>query len=68
MQCDIDQHDSVSHIRQCLDDIGAERLDHGVNILADSALVAEVKRRGLGLTVCPISNRYLTGGSKARQH
>lgn len=67
MHCDVDQHDSVAHIWQCLDEIGVDRIDHGVNILADAALVAEIKRRGLGLTVCPISNRYMTGGTKARQ-
>src|SRR5262249_47033880 len=67
MHCDVDQHDAVAHIWQCVDEIGVERVDHGVNVLADAALVAEIKRRGLGLTVCPISNRYVAGGLKARQ-
>ncbi len=67
MHCDVDQEDSVSHIWQCLDDIGVERIDHGVNSLEDSALVREIAGRGLGLTVCPISNGYVAGGLKARE-
>jgi adenosine deaminase len=65
MHCDVDQEDSVEHIRQCLDVIGVERIDHGVNALEDDGLVAEIIRRDLGLTICPISNRYVTDGLKA---
>ena len=65
MHCDVDQENSVTHIWQCLNDIGVERIDHGVNSLEDAELVAEIKRRGLGLTVCPISNDYVTDGTKA---
>jgi len=65
MHCDVDQEDSVGHIWQCLNDIGVERIDHGVNAVEDAALVEEIKRRGLGLTVCPISNSYVTDGLKA---
>ena len=65
MHCDVDQENSVAHIWQCLNDIGVERIDHGVNCLEDEALVAEIQRRGLGLTVCPISNAYVTDGTKA---
>jgi adenosine deaminase len=61
MHCDVDQEDSTEHIRQCLDVIGVDRIDHGVNSLDDPALHAEIARRGLGLTVCPISNGYVTG-------
>ena len=67
MHCDVDQADSVRHIRQCLDVIGADRIDHGVNALEDAALCAEIKARGLGLTVCPISNSYVTDGLKAAE-
>jgi adenine deaminase len=67
MHCDVDQEDSVAHIWQCLDEIGVERIDHGVNSLEDPALVREIQRRGLGLTVCPISNGYVAGGLKARE-
>lgn len=67
MHCDVDQEDSVGHIWQCLDEIEVERIDHGVNALDDPGLVEEIKRRGLGLTFCPISNRDVTDGLKANE-
>jgi adenosine deaminase len=67
MHCDVDQEDSVGHIWQCLDEIRVERIDHGVNALEDEALINEINSRRLGLTVCPISNRYVTDGLKARE-
>jgi len=65
MHCDVDQESSVDHIWQCLNEIGVERIDHGVNALEDDALIEEIKSRGLGLTVCPISNGYVTDGLKS---
>jgi adenosine deaminase len=67
MHCDVDQVDTVGHIRQCLDEIGVQRIDHGVNAIEDDALVDGIVRRGIGLTTCPISNSYVTDGTKARQ-
>ncbi|MGH3256491.1 MAG: adenosine deaminase [Streptosporangiaceae bacterium] len=67
MHCDVDQADSVTHIWQCLDDIGVERIDHGVNCLEDQALVARLARDGIGLTVCPVSNRWVSDGLKAHE-
>ncbi len=59
MHCDVNQQNTLVHIGQCLDVIGVDRIDHGVNALEDPALCAEIARRGLGLTVCPISNRFV---------
>jgi len=67
MHCDVDQENSVEHIWQCLDEIGVERIDHGVNSLEDKALIKEISSRGLGLTACPISNSYVTDGLKATE-
>jgi adenosine deaminase len=67
MHCDVDQENSVEHIRQCLFEIEVDRIDHGVNILESEELTAELKRRGIGLTVCPISNRWVAGDLKATQ-
>jgi adenine deaminase len=67
MHCDVDQQNSTEHIRQCLEVIGVDRIDHGVNVLDSDELTGEVKRRGLGLTVCPVSNRWVTGDMKAAQ-
>lgn len=59
MHCDVNQENTLVHIRQCLDDIGVDRIDHGVNSLEDLALCEVIRERGLGLTVCPISNRFV---------
>jgi adenine deaminase len=67
MHCDVDQQDSTEHLRQCLQVIGVDRIDHGVNVLDRDELCAEVERRGIGLTCCPISNRYVTGSLKAEE-
>jgi len=65
MHCDVDQEDAVDHIRQCLDVIGVERVDHGSNAIEDPSLVAELVKRGIGLTTCPVSNSWVTDGTKA---
>ena len=67
MHCDVDQENSIRHIRQTLDNIGVDRIDHGVNSLEDEARCDEITRRGLALTVCPISNSYVTDGLKAAE-
>ena len=43
-------------IREALDVGRTERLGHGIRVLEDPALVAEVRERGLALEVCPSSN------------
>ena len=67
MHCDVDQKNSTRHIWQTLDDIGVDRIDHGVNSLEDEAMCEEIVRRGLALTVCPISNNYVAGSLKAME-
>lgn len=59
MHCDVNQKDILEHIRECLDLIEVDRIDHGINALEDAALCDEIARRGLGLTVCPVSNRFV---------
>jgi len=65
MHCDVDQADAVAHIWQCLDDIGVERVDHGVNCLESPALMARLAADRIGLTVCPVSNGWVTDSMKA---
>ena len=63
MHCDVDQPNTLAHIRQALNIIGVDRIDHGVNTLEDPELQAELVSRGMGLTVCPISNRFVRGSA-----
>jgi adenosine deaminase len=59
MHCDVNQENTLKHIGQVLHDIRVDRIDHGVNSLEDEALCKVIAERGLGLTVCPISNRFV---------
>ena len=56
MHCDHLQENSVQHIRQCLDVIGVDRLDHAYHVLDDEGLIEDVRRRQVCLTFCTTSN------------
>ncbi len=45
-----------AYIRAALDVLHAERIDHGVRCLEDPALVTDLARIQVPLTVCPLSN------------
>lgn len=67
MHCDIDQENSIEHIRQVLMDIGVERIDHGTNIVENPKLVEYVKEHGIGLTACPVSNGFVVEDMKGKE-
>lgn len=46
----------AEYIRSALDVLRIERIDHGVRIVEDQALVQRVAESGIALTVCPLSN------------
>lgn len=46
-------------VREAIELLGAERIDHGIGCLEDPALVADLARRGVPLDVCPTSNVVL---------
>lgn len=53
------------NIRVAIDDLGAERIDHGVAIAEEPSLIARVVAERIPMTVCPtsnvvIANRYRT--------
>jgi adenine deaminase len=56
------------YIWEALDDLKAERIDHGVRSPDDPALVAELARRRTPLTVCPLSNLKLCVVNDLRDH
>ena len=43
-------------VRDAVDRLGAERVDHGVRSVEDPSLVAELASRGVPLDLCPSSN------------
>ena len=53
-----------SYIRQALNVLGVERIDHGRRLPEDPALMAEVAEKKILLTLCPLSNVALKGVEK----
>ena len=49
----------ADYVRQALDLLKVERIDHGVRALEDAALTARLVREQVPLTVCPLSNLRL---------
>lgn len=67
MHCDVNQQNTLVHIAQCIDEIGVDRIDHGINALEDPTLIAKIRDRKLGLTVCPVSNRFVVQSLTAKE-
>ena len=59
MHCDVNQKNTLEHIRQVIEIIGVDRIDHGVNSLESDDLCELIKSHKLGLTVCPVSNQFV---------
>ena len=57
-----------AYIQGALDALGVERIDHGVRISEDDALLERVATAGVPLTVCPLSNVKLRVFDSLREH
>ncbi|NKJ43963.1 adenosine deaminase [Novosphingobium sp. SG720] len=60
--CDVDQDDTLGHIRTALLDLKVDRIDHGGNIVESPELVALARQRGMFFTVCPTFSGTLRKG------
>lgn len=49
----------IEYVQESIFDIGIDRMDHGNKSLDSQDMIAEIKRRNLCLTVCPLSNLAL---------
>ena len=58
----------VCYIREALDLLHVERIDHGVQCTADESLVAELAERRIPLTMCPLSNVCLKVYNDLSEH
>ncbi|MEX0346321.1 MAG: adenosine deaminase [Rhizobiaceae bacterium] len=64
--CDVNQPDSLAHIGECVDLLGVERIDHGLNTAQDPALVEKVVNRRIALTGCPTFHVSMTSAPEDR--
>jgi adenosine deaminase len=56
------------YVWQALDLLKIKRIDHGNNSLQDEALIQEIKKRDIALTVCPLSNTALQVVDSLQNH
>lgn len=56
------------YVRNALDVLRVERIDHGVRSAEDPTLLADIIRRRVPLTVCPLSNLKLRVVEDLQQH
>jgi len=56
------------YVRDTLDILKVDRLDHGNRSLEDDALVERLRKSGMTLTVCPLSNLKLCVVKEMRAH
>jgi adenosine deaminase len=66
--CHAGEEGPPEYVRQALDLLGAERIDHGVRCLEDPALVARLAAERIPLTVCPLSNVRLRVVDRLADH
>jgi len=58
----------ASYVREAVEILDADRIDHGNSCLDDPALVHVLAERGTPLTVCPLSNVRLKGVPSLEAH
>jgi adenosine deaminase len=56
------------YVREALDVLGVERIDHGIRALEDADLVARLRDERVPLTVCPLSNVALKAVPRLEEH
>ncbi|MGW6461061.1 adenosine deaminase [Streptomyces sp. NPDC055078] len=58
----------ASYVREALDVLGVERIDHGLRCTEDGELVERLVRERIPLTLCPLSNVRLRAVDTLEQH
>lgn len=56
--CDVGRTYPIEHIRQVasvLGGTGTERIDHGLNVVESPELMGLIRKKGIGMTICPWS-------------
>ena len=58
----------ADYVREAIDILGVDRIDHGNATLEDAQLTQRIAREGTVLTVCPLSNVKLAVVDEMRHH
>lgn len=58
----------ASYVWESLNSLKVTRIDHGIRAIEDDALVQELVRRQVALTVCPLSNQRLCATPDLTRH
>ena len=58
----------AAYVREAIELLRVDRIDHGNSCLDDTALTAELAASGIALTVCPLSNVRLKGVPSLAAH
>ncbi|KKY34517.1 putative adenosine deaminase 2 [Diaporthe ampelina] len=56
--CDVGKSYPIEHVRQVvcsIGKIGADRIDHGLNVVESADLMESIRSREMGMTICPWS-------------
>ncbi|MFT8735955.1 MAG: adenosine deaminase [Zymomonas mobilis] len=59
---------AASYIKEALDILGIDRIDHGNRITEDHLLLTKAARSAMALTMCPLSNQKLQVVPDLRNH
>ena len=63
--CDLNQKDTLEHIREAIQDIRVDRIDHGGNVLESPELIAMAKAANMYFAVCPVLSGTVRRGDTA---
>jgi adenosine deaminase len=62
------EFDGPARVREAIEELGSNRIQHGVRVIEDPAVVALAVARGVTFDVCPISNVKLGVFPSLREH
>ena len=66
--CHAGEEGPADYVRQAVDELGVDRIDHGNRAMDDASLVDRLAAMGMPLTVCPVSNLKLCGVKRMEDH
>jgi adenosine deaminase len=58
----------ASYVRQSIEVLGVDRIDHGNACMDDPSLVEELRARAIPLTICPVSNLMTNVVARMEEH